>query len=309
MLEGDTAPATADVPIEQGVMKAFAALRAETEAPVTEDPAVATEAPESAAPEPAVAEEPKAERARFKIGDEEVDEDTLLEWRNNGLRQKDYTQKRMADAAQAKKDREALALQQADYASKLKQAEAMLQALDPQEPDWVTLRTQVSAEEYLRLDGEWKSFQKLKAETTKRREEAEAALAPVNEAKAKAAAEANYARVMELIPDWTDEGKRTKDWAEMVAHVADLGASEQDLLGARPEFFKILRNSMLYEQLQQAKDKPKIVKVDGPTLKPGSSTEKPKTNALDSATRRVAQTNRDEDGVAAFRELRKAGLY
>lgn len=316
MTDGDTGNTTSTVATNEAIVQGFADLRKSGTEPlpiaeVEQAVETQTEAPEVEA-EPEV--EPVREKVRFKIGDEEVDEDTLLDWKKNGLRQKDYTEKRMAEAARLREVETERAKEREQTLQKWQALEDAVASQIPKEPDWQTLRTQVQAgrlseEDYQRFAASWleqkSQLDQIKAEKQKAEELTKADRQKQQEATAKQ----NFERVMELLPDWKDEGKRQKDWNGMTGYVKEIAPDiEPDsLLGMHPALFKVLRDAHQYHLLQQSTSKPKVVKVDG-TLKPGSTASAiPKTNELDTALRRVAQTNRDEDAVAAFRALRKAG--
>lgn len=319
MLDGDTGNTTStEGNVAADVMKTFAALReAGPEPEITE----AVEAAPDAPGEPEVTETeaeveaPVKERIVFKIGDEEVDEDTLIEARKSGLRQADYTKKTQELSTKAQKLEQERAAEREQTLKHWQALEDAVASQLPKEPDWNALRTQVKAgaiakEDYDRFVVDWTErkaeIDAIKAEKQK----AEDLTRADRQKQAEATAKQNFDRVMELIPDWKDEGKRQKDWGGMTGYVKEIAPDiEPDsLLGMHPALFKVLRDAHQYHLLQQSTTKPKVVKVDA-TLKPGSSQSQPKPSGSDTALRRVAQTHSDADGVAAFRELRKQGAY
>lgn len=327
MSDGDTAPATSAAPsIADQVQSAFAALRAETTGAPTETAEATTDvAPEAseateteAATEASGTEtetEPVKEKVRFKIGDEEVDEDTLLEWKRSGLRQDAFTRKTQEVAAQRKQVEQERAKERAETLQKWQALEDAVASVSPKEPDWAALRAQVRAgalaeEDYNRFAAKWQEDSQQRQAIAAERQKAEEAVQKDRTTAAEATAKANYDRVLELMPDWKDLGKRQSDFQDIIAYAAELGVDETVLAGLPPEGFKMARDAVAYHKLQQGASKPKVVKVDAATLKPGAtSTAMPKTSGVETATRRLAQTHTDADGVAAFREFRKAGGY
>ena len=317
MLDGDTGNTTSTNVADQ-VVSAFAALREagpEVEAEEAAE-AVETETPgEPEVPETVPEAEPVKERILFKIGDEEVDEDTLIEARKSGLRQADYTKKTQELSAKAQKleqERAAEREQTLKHWKALEDAYASVAA--PKEPDWVALQAQVRAgqlaeEDYNRFAASWLQDKTQRDQIAAERQKAEEAVKADKQKAAEATAQANFEKVLDLLPEWKDEGKRQSEWKEMVGYVKSIAPDldESALLGAHPALFKAISDAHKYHKLQQNTGKPKVVKVDA-TLKPGSPSQ-PKSSGSDTALRRVAQTHSDADGVAAFRELRKKGAY
>lgn len=314
---GDTAQATSEPNIAEQVQSAFAALRAETDTAAPEaaeaSPSPTEEAPESTDVAETETEPEVKEKVRFKIGDEEVDEDTLLEWKKSGLRQADYTKKRMEDSAKVTKIEQERITERAETLAKWKALEDAVASVSPKEPDWVALQAQVRAgafpqDDYNRLAADWLVQSQQRQAIATERQKAEEAVQRDRAVESETTAKKNYERVLELLPEWKDVATRQKDFQEIVAYASEMGVDEKVLMGLPPEGFKMARDAAAYRKLQQG-GKPKVVKVDG-TLKPGSTvTSAPKSSDIDTAARRVAQTHSDADGVAAFRALRKAGLY
>lgn len=315
MLDGDTAPTTSEM-TPDAIQAGFAALRqAETEpaAVETEDaaPTETTEAPES---EVETEVEAPKEKVRFKIGDEEVDEDTLVEWKKNGLRQADYTKKTQEVSATRTKLEQERATERAETLKRWQALEDAVASQTPKEPNWASLRAQVQAGaisegDYQRFAAEWVERTQERQAIAEERRKAEEAVRQDNAKQAEATAQRNYETVLTLIPEWKDVEARQKDWGEMTGYIKEIAPDldESALLGAHPALFKAVRDALQFHKLQQNTNKPKVVKVDSATLKPGATVEKPKTSEVESATRRLAQTHSDDDAVGAFRALRKAG--
>ena len=322
MADTETSTGTA-APVNQQevVANLFGALRlAETAPePVTDAPveeAQEPEVPETASePTTEVAETPAetAAKMKFLIDNEEVDEDTLVEWKKNGLRQKDYTQKTQALSETQKKLQAERAQEREQTLAHWQKLQQAVEALVPKEPDWSALQAQVRngtlpQADYERFAAQWLSDKQqrdlIAAETAK----AEAAVQADRQAQADALAKANADRVMELVPEFKDEGKRREVWGEMVAYAKTIEPtiSEADLLGNHPAFFKVLHDAMAYHKLQAQAQTPPKVKLVTP-LKPGGANPAPKTNPMKQALGRLQQSGKVDDGAALFRAYRELG--
>lgn len=312
---GDTAPPTSIGMTPDAIQAGFAAIRkAETETPVVaEEQAPETEAPEAPETTETPEVEPAKEKVRFKIGDEEVDEDTLIEWKKSGLRQADYTKKTQEVSAKAQKLEQERAAERADTLKKWQALEDAVASVTPKEPNWAALQAQVRdgalpQEDYNRFAADWLAQQQQREAIAEERRKAEEAVRADQSKEAEATAKRNYERVLDIIPEWRDADQRMKDFQDIVAYGQTMGVDEKILMGLPPEGFKMARDAAAYHKLQQNTGKPKVVKVDSATLKPGASVSSvPKTSEVESASRRLAQTHSDEDAVLAFRALRKAG--
>ena len=317
---GDTAEATSTALTPEQAASAFAELRkqTETEAPVAvaEEAAPTTSEPEveSEIDVPEVKTEAPV-KVKFKIGDEELDEDEIIEARKSGLRQADYTKKTQEVSKKAQELEKERASERAETLAKWQALEDAVASVTPKAPDFVALQAQVRAgaiseADYNRIAADWVTTSQQMDAIKAERQKAEDAVKADKAKESEATAKRNFERVLELIPDWKDVSVRQKDFVEMTAYVQELGESEQVLANLPPSAFKMLKDAVAYHKLQQNTAKPKVVKVDGVTLKPGSpQSSVPKTSEVESTLRRVAQTHHDDDAVAGFRALRKAGLY
>lgn len=317
MLDGDTGHTTSNaVEAAQAVENEVASLFAAVRAPESSDTAVAEEA-EVVAPEEVVAEEqepdttdeaPPPSKLKVKLDDEEVDEDTLREWKKGHLRQADYTRKTQAHSEEVNAFQAEKLTFNETKAAQLKQLEEAIQAVTPQEPDWAKARAEMTADQYLALRADWdahhQQMQKLQSERAKVESEVKAE----RERTAAEQAERNVARVMELLPDWKDEGKRQSQFADIKKHVLEpLGIPETEVLGAgRPELFRILHEAAEYRKLVATKNLPAVKQaVASKPLTPGHTpTDKPKASAAQTAARKLAQTGRDEDFQAFLKAYR-----
>lgn len=265
--------------------------------------------PEPATEPPAPASEP----IRILLDGEEVDEHTIRSWKQEDekakLRQSDYTRKTQ-EVAEARKAFEAEQVQvRQTYASKLKALDEAMTAAVPARPNFVELAKTLPLEQYIQVKAEWEEHDLRMAKLQEERARAEAAVLADQQAQAETQATAARDRLFALLPDWKDEAIRKQDWAEMKEYASELGISEQEMLSARPELFKMAKDALSYRKLQaQAKTTPATVKAapKGMTVvKPGSRSEPsdPQVKAVETAKRRLAQTNHVRDAAQLIEHL------
>lgn len=217
------------------------------EAEPTEEPERDEEQPD-AEPEPEPEPEPSP-TYKVKVNGELV-EVTLDELKNGYSRTKDYTQKTQ-EAARLRKEAEevqrAAAEKRDRYLEMLKQTEAQLEA-SVKEPDWETLRTQVSQTEFLALKEDWREYQegrqKLAAETKRVAEE------KVQEQATsfRTFVEQERAAYPEVIPAWKNPKVHQAESARMVQFLNDLGYGEMLPAIVDRRLVALVRDAMLYRE-------------------------------------------------------------
>lgn len=267
------------------------------------DPVVATE-PET--PEPTTEPPPPL---KISLDGEELDEAAIRELKKGSLRQADYTRKTQ-EIADAKKAFDAEQAQiRADYAAKIAAAESIVQAQAQTRPNFAELVRTLPMQEYLQLKADWDEYDLKVSQLQSERQKAEAAVLADQQAQANAQAEAARDRLFELLPTWKDEAVRTSDWAEMQKVAQSYGVEPSTILGARPELFALMKEVVEYRKLKASTNPPNAVKAapSGMTVvKPGTRTEPPvetKGKALETATRRAAQTKHVRDAALAIEHL------
>lgn len=321
MTPGDTAEATSpEAPTGnavEDVAAMFAQLRApeppetaeaqlDTKAAVTE----AEEAPDEST-EAASEEDAPPTKLKFKLDDEEFDEDTLREWKQSGLRQADYTKKTMALSEKEKAFQAEMASKTEQVAAYLKQLEEGIKSLTPQEPNWSELKTKVSDAEFIAAFAEWSTHKQRMAALAAEREQAEKAVAAERQVKLEADAKRNVERVMELLPEWKDEGVRKQDWGDIQEHVlVPLGVSAEEVLQLnRPEVFRLLKDAAELRHLKAKAVAPqKQAGTPPPPLKPGSApSTKSKVSATELAAKRLKESGSVEAMASVFKSYRTGG--
>ncbi|OWJ67441.1 hypothetical protein [Inquilinus limosus] len=98
----------------------------------------------------------------------------------------------------------------------------------------------------------------------------------------------------ERIPEWRDEGKRTKDQADIATFLRTTGYSQEEIAAvADARAVQIARKAMLYDRLMAQKPAAKKAPpVAAPTLKPGPASNASAPNAKVAAlTKRAASTD------------------
>lgn len=261
-------------------------------------------------------EEPTAsapEKLRIVLDGEEVDEDIIRSWKAEDakakLRQADYTKKTTEIAEQRKAFEQEQATTRSQYAQKLKALDDALQQATPQRPNFAELVKTLPVDQYLQVKAAWEEHDARMAALAQERQQAEAAVLADQQAQAKAQAEAARDRLFTLLPDWKDESVRKQDWEAMKSYAEELGISEQEMLGARPELFKMAKDAVAYRKLQQqAKQAPATVKAAPKGLvvvKPGTRSEPsdPKMKAVETAKRRLGQTHHVNDAASLIEHL------
>ena len=231
-------------------------VASDDEAPDDADDVAADDEDEAPAPAPTT-------KRKLKVGEDEVDEDEVLEWKRSGLRQQDYTRKTQAVAERQKTldaEQARVLADKEQYATLVKQAEEIVKG-SAAEPDWETLRKTVTPAQF---DEQWRNWQVYERRLSKIADERQRAEAEATKEREKVTArrrEVFQERLLEVIPEWQDEAAAKKDGAKILAHAEKLGFTRQELQGIdRPELLLLLRDAAdmaaLREQLKSRRQHP-----------------------------------------------------
>jgi hypothetical protein len=284
----------------------------ETELESGEDTSAEAEPSEQSEDEPAeideVAEdEPNDEPAqppkhRVKINgeDQEVTLDELLKGYS---RTADYTRKTQ-EAAEVRKRAEAeetaAKADRAKIALQLGQLSAALEAMEPAEPDWDSLR-QGDPAEYAAQWTEWSRFQQRRAAVEGERQKAEQQLRKDQETDFQRFVVDEQRKLAEAIPEWKKPEVAKAEKAELVEFAKSLGYTDDDLRNTYDHrAIKVLRMAMLQQKSQK---KAPALKQRLDTIKsatPGAGVQKKPVTALTRAKQRLAKTGRSDDSVPIF---------
>lgn len=267
--------------------------------------------------EEATAEESDDEEAETVEGDEESEEvreddpadDPVVAEKVRNL-EADYTRKTQ-ELAEQRKSTEAEVVQtkqlREQYAAKLAEVEAILDASKPPEVDWARLRQEDPAE-YAAQWAEAQQREQLAANV--RAERAKIAEQEAGEllAQRQAHLAKENAKLLAAIPEWQDAEKRQAESAAVISYAKSLGFADEELADIGDHrAMVLLRDSMKYKALMaKGKDLPAKIKEAPKVLQPGtrvSSAGKGKDVALRIAQDRHKNTGSVKSAAAVIEHL------
>lgn len=325
MTDQAATPATAPAPDASDVTRAehiLSVLDAEEKASEGKD--AVTEA--TAAPEPAKGDAQKTEETQetqetteTEPGEQEPEHPRTYKVKVNGLeveatldellkgysRTEDYKAKTASAAEQrrlAEAERVAVAAERRQYAERLRGLAEIAPQLDPiiaegQKLDWVKLANEDPATYTAkRAQYEERVWQIRQIQAEKQRTDAE-------EATQKARAE--LGKLIEKLPEWSDETKAKEGFASLTKELADGYGFNEDDVGAISDHRLVLiaRDAIAYRKLMADKKAAEAKKVaDAPKVqKPGATTEAKRDadSRIKSLKQQARKTGRTDDTVAA----------
>lgn len=182
----------------------------------------------------------------YDIGGEEVSASTVNEWKENGLRQSDYTKKSQANA-DLRKGLEAKQAEVGEVKTKLTDIISNLDSLIEKDsnPEELAELRDTDPSEYLRRTEENKAK---KAESEKAKKEL---------AKLKEAEEAEFISeqrniLMDAMPEWADPKKLQVDMDLMSAYVDERGFSDDDVQALKSNKLTLMAlDAARYQALQK----------------------------------------------------------
>jgi hypothetical protein len=249
-------------------------------------------------------EPPQPRTFRVKVDDAEVEvtEDELIKGYS---RTADYTRKTQQLAEQRKAaevELQAVRAEREQYATHLATLEA---AIRPAEPDWNTLRAELSPEDF---SAAWADFQIQKEQHEKVTAEQQRVAEQQQRdyfAQLRERLDAEKGKLLEVIPAWQDAAVAKAEKAQMLQYAKTLGFSEQEVEGVMDHRAVVmLRKAMLYDAAEKAKPvvRQKIEKVRAAA--PGSAaSQRPPVSDLTRQKQRLAKTGRVEDAAKAIEFL------
>lgn len=220
------------------------------------------------------------------------------------MMQADYTRKtqELAEVRKSAESETAQARQQRQqYEQGLQLAQMVVQTFAPQPPPDSLLEEdpyeyQRQSLKFQRAMETWKATQIEAARVQKHQSE------EMQRSHEKAMQE-GARRLNEIISDWKDPSRRTKEsrevWEFATKHPVASYPAEALAASPNPNDFYHLRNSMLYERLMAKKASAKPVAPV--TQKPGPSRKPSQDSAAVRSRRKLKQTGRIDDGFAAFK--------
>jgi hypothetical protein len=223
-------------------------------------------------------EEPQERLYKVRVDGEEI-EVSLDEALQGYQRQKAFT-KRSQEAAEMRKaaEKEAAEAKQARdyYAQQLEVLAQQIQQTIPQEPDWVGLAREVSAEEYNAIRAEYDNRKDSLAKVEQERQAIAQQQAVDNERYLKEHLAAQRVDMLNRLPQWKDEERRDKERVEVINYARSIGFSEQEVAQATDaRAIEMLYKAMQWDNLQRkkptakkrTKEAPKMAKAGQPRTK------------------------------------------
>ena len=243
-----------------------------------EDDAVEVEESEEEDDYEDVEEESQENLYTVKVDGEEV-EITLDEALNGYQRQQTFT-KRSQEIAEQRKAAEKEAAQAKEardyYAQQLDVLAQQIQQTIPQEPDWVALAKEVTAEEYNAIRAEYDNRQANLAKVEQERQAVAQQQAAEQEKMLHEHLRAQRSDMLNRIPQWKDDDVRNKERLEVVEYARNIGFSEQEVSQATDaRAVELLYKAMQWDNLQRKKptakkrtrQAPKMAKAGQPRTK------------------------------------------
>lgn len=243
-----------------------------------EDDAVEVEESEEEGDYEDVEEESQENLYTVKVDGEEV-EITLDEALNGYQRQQTFTKRSQEIAEQRKAaEKEAAEAKQARdyYAQQLDVLAQQIQQTIPQEPDWVSLAKEVTAEEYNAIRAEYDNRQANLAKVEQERQAVAQQQAAEQEKMLHEHLRAQRSDMLNRIPQWKDDDVRNKERLEVVEYARNIGFSEQEVAQATDaRAVELLYKAMQWDNLQRkkptakkrARQAPKMAKAGQPRTK------------------------------------------
>lgn len=213
-----------------------------------------------------------------KVDGEEV-EITLDEALNGYQRQQTFTKRSQEIAEQRKAaEKEAAEAKQARdyYAQQLDVLAQQIQQTIPQEPDWVALAKEVTAEEYNAIRAEYDNRQANLSKVEQERQAVAQQQAAEQEKMLHEHLRAQRSDMLNRIPQWKDDDVRNKERLEVVEYARNIGFSEQEVAQATDaRAVELLYKAMQWDNLQRkkptakkrARQAPKMAKAGQPRTK------------------------------------------
>ena len=196
----------------------------------------------------------------YELGDGQYSEDEILSWKDNGLRQSDYTKKTQELAEQRK------AFEAERDAERKK-----LSALTQKVRDLVKVKGEWEADENgIPLhDEDMPAYQRAQAQQSRVNALLDEAMSSSVTAPSQETINREFSRLVEHIPEWTDASKRAEDYGVINEYLSSLGFEGEFSNIIDNRYYRLFRDAAmgrkLKEQGSEIKDKqvkkaPKIVK-------------------------------------------------
>jgi len=245
---------------------------------------------ESTGSENATSETEAPQLYEVKYGDD-VQKVTLDELISGNMMQRDYQHHK----GQLNKEKEALAAEREKLNSAISELEVRVnfEANQLDSPEMIQLKED-NPTEY------WSIFEKIKSDVDLLNQ-AKAEQASRLEAERNQTLQTERQKLLEAVPDWLDNSKLSKDWAELQAYESGFGrdinqiTNHRDLVNAR----KAMMYDRLMSQNLEAKrdDPPPVVATPSPSI------QEKETTAEQQRKERRKKTGRRQDAQAVLKDI------
>jgi hypothetical protein len=251
-------------------------------------------------------EEPQQELYKVRVDGEEL-EVSLDEALQGYQRQKAFT-KRSQEAAEMRKaaEKEAAEAKQARdyYAQQLEVVAQQISQTIPQEPDWVSLAKEVTAEEYNAIRAEYDSRMTNLAKVEQERQYVAQQQAAEREQELKKHLSAQRSEMLERIPQWRDEDRRSTERIDVINYARNVGFSESEVANASDaRAIEILYKAMQWDNLQKKKPNAKKRTKQAPKMAKAGQPRSKKQAASRSRQQAMGRLNKERSVDAAVSYL------
>lgn len=251
-------------------------------------------------------EEPQEQLYTVKVDGEEI-EVSLDEALQGYQRQQAFTKRSMEIAEQRKAaEQEAAQARQARdyYAQQLEVLAQQIQQTIPQEPDWVSLAREVTAEEYNAIRAEYDNRKANLSKVEQERQAVAQQQAAEREQMLHEHLRAQRSEMLNRIPQWKDDDVRNKERLEVVEYARNIGFSEEEVAQATDaRAVELLYKAMQWDNLQRKKPNAKKRTREAPKMAKAGQPRTKKQVASRSRQNAMSRLNKERSVDAAVSYL------
>lgn len=251
-------------------------------------------------------EEPQENLYKVKVDGEEI-EVSLDEALQGYQRQKTFTKRSMEIAEQRKAaEKQAAEAKQARdyYAQQLEVVAQQISQTIPQEPDWVSLAREVTAEEYNAIKAEYDTRMSNLAKVEQERKYVAQQQAAEQEEMLKKHLQAQRSQMLERIPAWKDDERRNEERVNVINYARNIGFSEEEVASATDaRAIELLYKAMQWDNLQKKKPTAKKRTKQAPKMAKAGQPRTKKQVASRSRQQAISRLNKERSVDAAVSYL------
>lgn len=242
----------------------------------------------------------ESRRRKAKLGEREIEfevltDDVDLDLIPKGLMmENDYRQKTMSLAD----ERKAFESRKSEFDQALADLQDMvLMKADELESEQMKELKELDPDQY------WKKFDDVKSQAEKLKGYKEKRNAELMEQQRKLI-EAEQQKYTQVIPEWLDDGVKSKDIEKMMNFMAKAGFSQEEMGSLYDSrHLSIIRKAALYDEIASQNIESKRVKEVPKSSKPSSTTQAAEKTARQKSMDRLKQTGKLSDAQAAIKNL------